>query len=340
MASTKVKTWVYTNAGYPQTLELRETDLPAQPAPHHILLQVKAAALNPVDIQLMNVPFNSVPGLNSPKIPARDVSGVVLAAAPDSGFQKGDEVMGISMNFAGTGFLTEVSHVDTSSACIIKKPTSTNWEQAASLPLVWLTARTSIEKCVPFLKKANALENRLVVLGGSSGTGLYTVRIARERGWTVLSTCSGRNIDFVKGLGANEVVDYTTAPDAVTEAVRKFRPDAIIDCVGGTDCIGLAPQYVTIVGDKTSRSSIGGSALYYTHPRMVLRWLLGYLGLGNSYECIVLEAKQEWLDESTKLQGEDQIIIDSVFDFDRAKEAYERLDTGRARGKVVVKLQD
>ncbi|ETN38939.1 uncharacterized protein HMPREF1541_06981 [Cyphellophora europaea CBS 101466] len=339
MSDTKVKTWLYTTAGYPQTLKLSESNVPAQPSPHHILLQVKATALNPVDIQLMNVPLHSLPGLNGPKIPARDFSGIVLASSPESGYQKGEEIMGISMNYTGTGFLTEVSHLDTRTACIIKKPNHMSWNQAASLPLVWLTARTSIDKCTPFLSKSKSSDNRLVVLGGSSGTGLYTVRLAHERGWKVLSTCSGRNVDFVQGLGADEVVDYTSAPDAVTSAVRKFQPDAIIDCVGGTECIGLAPQYVTIVGDKTSRSSMGGSALYYTHPRMVLRWVLGYFGLINSYECIVLEAKPEWLEESTNLKGEKEIIVDSVFDLNRANEAYERLDTGRARGKVVVEVE-
>jgi reticulon-4-interacting protein 1, mitochondrial len=336
MAGTEVKTWLYTGPSYPETLKLGEFDVPAEPAPHHLLIQVKAAALNPVDIQLMNLPLNSLPGGSTPKIPGRDVAGIVLAASPESGFHKDDEVMGFSMD---SGFLTEITHVDVRKSAFIKKPAHMSWMQAASLPLVWLTARTSIEKCVPFMKKASPKDNKLVILGGSSATGLYTVRIARERGWNVLSTCSGRNVDFVKGLGADQVIDYTTSPDAVTEAVKKFKPDAIIDCVGGTDCIGLAPQYVTIVGDKTSRSSMGGSALYYTHPRMVLRWLLGYVGLGNSYECIMLEPRKDWLEECTVLKGEDQIIIDSAFDFEKVMDAYERLDTSRARGKVVVKVQ-
>jgi reticulon-4-interacting protein 1, mitochondrial len=339
MTDSKVKSWLYTSAGYPETLKFGTQDIPADPAPHHILLQVKAAALNPVDIQLMNIPFNSLPGFNSAKIPARDVSGVVLASSDESGWKKGDEVMGISMNYVGTGFLAEVSHLDTRTACLIKKPKHMTWAQAASLPLVWLTARTSVERCLPFMTKSSPADNKLAVLGGSSGTGIYTVTIARQRGWNVLATCSGRNVDFVKGLGANQVVDYTTSGDAVTKGVADFHPDAIVDCVGGTECIGLAPQYITIVGDKTSRASMGGNVLYYTHPRMTLRWLLGYLGLGNSYECIVLDAKQQWLEECTKLKGDDQIIIDSVFALDKAMEAYERLDTGRARGKVVVQVE-
>lgn len=189
------------------------------------------------------------------------------------------------------------------------------------------------------MKSSTPSENKLVVLGGSSSTGIYTIHIARSLGWTILASCSGRNAEFVKGLGATEIVDYTTSPISVVDAVKKFSPHAIADCVGGTDCIGLAPQYVTIVGDKTSRSSMGGSALYLTHPRMVLRWLLGRSGLGNSYECILLDARKEWLEDTTKLDPEKDTIIDSVFEFEKAKKAFERLNTGHARGKIVVEIQ-
>lgn len=337
--TSKVKSWTYTTAGYPQTLTLSTTDVPAVPQPSYLLIKIHAAALNPVDIQLMNVALNSLPYLNGPKIAARDFSGTVLAAGSETEFEKGDEIFGISVVMDGTGFLTEVAHINTKGACILKKPTHLSWQKAASLPLVYLTARTSIEKCKPFLKAPTPSENKLVVLGGSSATGIYTVQIAKSLGWTVLASCSGRNTDFVKSLGAAELVDYTKSSSAVVDAVKKFSPGAIIDCVGGTETIGLAPQYVTIVGDKTSRSSMGGSALYLTHPRMVLRWLLGYLGVAHSYECIILEPKKEWLEETTKLDPEKDIIIDSVFDFGRAKEAFERLDTGRARGKVVVEIK-
>ena len=338
MSTSKVRSWTYTTAGYPQTLKLSETEVPAIPEPHHVLIQIHATALNPVDVQLMNFPLNSIPGLNGVKIPSRDFSGHILAASPETEWKKGDEVMGISMNFSGAGFLTEVSHLDTRTACMIKKPEHMSWIQAASLPLVWLTARTSIERCVPYLKASSPAENKIAILGGSSSTGIYTVRLAKERGWTVLSTCSGRNKDFVGSLGADEVVDYTTSSDAVVNGLRSFSPGAVIDCVGGTDCIGIAPQYVTIVGDKTSRSSMGGSMLYFVKPFMVIRYLLGRLGLGNSYECIILEAKKEWLEECTKLKGDD-IVIDSTFDFDRAGEAFERMNTARARGKVMVEIK-
>ncbi|KAL2417772.1 hypothetical protein ABEF95_010229 [Exophiala dermatitidis] len=338
--TTSVKSWVYTKPSYPDTLHLSTTDVPSTPSPGHILVQIHAASLNPVDIQLMNLPLHSLPYLNGPKVPGRDFAGTVLAAGEGTEFKKGDEIYGIMpLALDGTGFLTEVAHIDTRKACIIKKPKHLSWTQAASLPLVYLTARTIIDKCKPFMKSPVPSENKLVVLGGSSSTGIYTIQIAKSLGWSIPASCSGRNVEFVKGLGASEVVDYTTSPTAVVDAVKKFAPHAIADCVGGTDCIGLAPQYVTIVGDKTSRSSMGGSALYLTHPRMVARWLLGYVGLGKSYECILLDARKEWLEETTKLDPEKDVIIDSVFEFEKAKEAFERLNTGRARGKVVVEVR-
>jgi reticulon-4-interacting protein 1, mitochondrial len=334
-----VKSWVYTSAGYPETLQLRDTVAPANPGPHHVLVRVKASALNPVDIQLMNLPLNSLPGLNRPKVAGRDFAGVVIAAAPGTGFEKGDEVMGVTMALDGTGCLTEVAHVDTRSSAIIKKPASLSGTQAASLPLVWLTAYTSIERCARFMPSDAAQEKRIAVLGGSSATGIYTVWLAKQRGWKVLTSCSGRNADFVRERGASAAVDYTSSPDAVRSAVAKFKPHAIVDCVGGTECIGLAPQYVTIVGDKTSRATMGGSVLYLFYPRMALRWLLGWLGIGNSYECIILESNKEWLGKVQDLADND-IIIDSVFQFSEAKAAFEKLDTRHSRGKVVVTVEE
>ncbi|ETN42680.1 uncharacterized protein HMPREF1541_01837 [Cyphellophora europaea CBS 101466] len=338
MSKNTVPAWTATTPGYPGTLQLSEHHVPSTPSKGHVLVEIHAAALNPVDIQIMNLPINSLPGLRGPKVVGREFSGIVIAAAPGVPFQKGDKVMGIDLNAFASGFLTTIAHIDTRKTCIIPKPQHMTWIQAACLPLAWLTARSMIEKCAPFMKSSTPSHNKLVVLGGSSASGIYTIKIAAQRGWTVLSSCSGRNADFVKSLGAAQIVDYTSAADAVATAVAAFQPDAIVDCVGGTACVGLAPQYVTIVGDKTSRATLGGSLGYMTNPRMVLRWLLGYLGLGKSYQAISLEVRPDWLQEAAKLEGEDQIVVDSVFAFDRVDEGFKKLDTGRARGKVVIEV--
>lgn len=137
---------------------------------------------------------------------------------------------------------------------------------------------------------------RVVVLRGSSATGMYTVMLAKRRGWKVLSTCSGRNVDFVKLMGAEDIVDYTQ--QSIPERVKAFELDVIVDCVGGTECLNIAKRYVTIVGDKTGRSTMGGSMIYFTHPRMVLRWLRGKYGYGEKYDCTILDQKKEYLEEA------------------------------------------
>lgn len=102
--------------------------------------------------------------------------------------------------------------------------------QAASLPVVWLTARTCIECVDPDIR--HTLGKRLVVLGGSSATAMHTILLAKERGWEVLTSCSGRNAEFVMAvIGADEVVDYTV--ESVRDRVRAWNPDAIVYCVGG-----------------------------------------------------------------------------------------------------------
>lgn len=178
----------------------------------------------------------------------------------------------------------------------------------------------------------------MVVLGGSSACGIHTILLAKKRGWKVLATCSGKNADFLReSLGADEVADCTKQD--VRDEVRKLKPDAVIDDVGGTEAIGLSKRYVTIVGDKTTRTSMGGPLTYYLTfaPRQWIRWTLGRLRLSESYNILVMELNKKWLEEARDLPT-DKIIIDSAFSFDNAKNAYERLNTGRARGKVIVEV--
>lgn len=343
MASTQCKAWTFTSGGYPSSLRLSSITPPSknEVKPNHILVKVKAAALNPVDIQIMNLPLWSIPlpMLTAEKTICSDFSGTIIQGGEGSGFSEGDEVFGVNMMpiKPSAGALSEIAHVDLGSACIIKKPKDWSFSQASGLGCVFLTARTSIDRVKDYVEPSTS--KRLVVLGGSSACGIYTVLLAKKRGWKVLATCSGRNADFVRDtLGADEVVDYTK--QNVRDEVKKFKPDAVIDDVGGTECIGLSKRYISIVGDKTTRTSMGGPLTYYISfvPRQWLRWARGRLGLGESYDIITLDhTNKGWLEEAKELPS-DKIIIDSTFSFENVKSAYERLNTGRARGKVVVEV--
>lgn len=241
------------------------------------------------------------------------------------------------------GTVAEIACVNLKSAVVVKKPNEWSWEQAAAVPLVWLTAKRCIESIAPFV---NASESKKVaVLGGSSATGIYCVILAKQKGWEVVSTSSGRNREFVVGeLGADTHVDYTSQD--VREEVQRFGPVAVVDCVGGTECVGLkgSKRYTTIVGDKTGRSSMGGPYTYldfWAPGRMVKqwwRWGVGYVGFGESYDVVILGMRKEWLEEAKGVLGPEKCYVDSVWRFEEADKAFERLNTGRAKGKVVVKI--
>lgn len=331
MAEVSAKAWTSTSGGYPNCIKESTLAQPSNLSPSHIQVRVHAAALNPVDIQVMNLPIWSLPYMGFEKGIGCDFSGTVLRAGAEAGFKDGDEIYGMIMNPGGFGTVAEVSTFDTKKGAIVKKPEGWSHAQAAALPLVWLTAMSCIQRIESYMTGTRTVG----VLGGSSATGMYVVHLAKQKGWKVVASCSGKNADFVKSMEADEVIDYTQ--DSVSDKMRAARPDAIIDCVGGTECISIAKRYVTIVGDKTSRGTVGGSLYYWVSPRMTLRWALGQLGLGVVYDCITLDLRSDWLEESKKLPVA-KIMIDSEFDFNQLKEACERLNTGRARGKVVLKI--
>ncbi|KAJ4389401.1 hypothetical protein N0V93_006869 [Gnomoniopsis smithogilvyi] len=363
------KKWTYTTGGFPQCLHQTTFDPPAASDLNATQIQVrtKAFAINPVDVQAMNLyktsssPYpwplslllagSSGGSENQEHETCCDFSGTVTHAGSNAGFAPGDEVFGFTMapmNSLGTA--GQVLTFDTASAsgvAIAKKPSNWDHTHAAAIPLVWLTARTSIEAVHSYVEQSK--EKWLVVLGGSSSTGMYTVRIAKSRGWRVLSTCSTRNVDFVRNqLRADEVIDYTAVSSVSGEIFRKLQDPiqkgdgvVIVDCVGGTECLddkdlgGKITRYITIVGDKTDRSSMGGPAIYANYPRMLVRWGLGRVGLGVSYDCVILEARKEWLDEAGQTLGKDEVTIDSTFAFDELPKALEKMVEGKVRGKLV-----
>lgn len=154
----------------------------------------------------MNLPIWPLlfPPLCGPKNPYADISGTVLGADAATSLKPDDDVFGITMNPFTGGTLCEVAHLSIASTTVIKKPEEWSHVQAGSLPLVWLTARTCIACVEPHVKDMPG--KRLVVLGGSSATGMSTIFMAKAP-WKALSSCSGQNADFVTNtMGADEVL--------------------------------------------------------------------------------------------------------------------------------------
>lgn len=145
---------------------------------------------------------------------------------------------------------------------LARKPSTLSHQEAAAVPLVALTAFACLDWLPAALKSPHAQRRRVVVSGASGGVGMWCVQLAKKLyGCHVTGVCSGRNAEFVKRLGADEVIDYATQDVAETLLAGRRREgckyDLYVDCVGGTEmfqhwvraihgwCIGLLPRYLT-----------------------------------------------------------------------------------------------
>ncbi|KAF8688946.1 Zinc-binding dehydrogenase, partial [Rhizoctonia solani] len=346
------------------------------PAAGQIKVRVHATALNPVDVQLAGLEgVNKVvldwfagrssrkgeDGELASKIPGSDVSGVVVAIGEGVGRWKvGDEVFGFWMSTDGNG--TNQAYLTIpETAPIVPKPANLSHVEAASLPLVFLTSYTSLVLRGGLSRdpEVNTGQNaKVLVVGASGGTGIIGVQLAKALGATVVAICSGKNAEFVKEHGADEVIDYAT--EEVPSTALSLGPYKVIyDCVGGTQLIPhlsalLAPTptpnnphhppaaagtYITIVGDKTSRTTMGGNITYLTTPSMLFRSIKGYAGLGPKYYCVNLTTGEEEMEALAEwcASGRVKPVIDGEpYSWTKLGEAYGRLESGRAKGKVVI----
>jgi NADPH:quinone reductase-like Zn-dependent oxidoreductase len=206
-------------------LEVREVP-DAKVGPGQVLIEVRAAGVNPVDWKAMAGGLDAMMDAVFPVIPGWDVAGVVRALGPDAPeFSPGDEVMAYARKDAiSAGTFAE--YVSVSASAVAYKPTALNWEQAGGLPLAGLTALRSLD----WLGVDSG--DTLLIHAASGGVGLNGVQIARDRGARVIGTAAERNHDYLRSLG----VEPVTYGDGLAERVRMLAPrgvNAVADFVGG-----------------------------------------------------------------------------------------------------------
>ena len=340
---------------------LNHTPLPT-PRSNDILIKVHAAAINPVDVQLWGNPLIGYLAGHKEKGIGRDYSGTIVALGSSlEGSEKwrvGDAVFGLCNRPLGEGTFTEYLRVDPEKEPIAKKPAAWGFEEAAAVPLVVLTAFSCLDWLPSTDQSPNGETRRVVVSGASGGVGMWAVQIAKKvYGCHVTGICSSRNAGFVRGLGADEVIDY--GKQDVATALLNLRPngkkyDLYVDCVGGTeifkhwyDLLHKAGAYITIVGDKTSRTAMGGPLTYFTYPSQIWRHLYGCF-FGPRYANVLFRQSSELLKQVAKLADDKgvevvvQDVIKGVLSENGHKESWERVRKymveGRVRGKIVVSI--
>ena len=207
-------------AGGREVLSYEETDRP-EPADGEVLIRIHAASVNPVDWKTRR----SASADDLPMVLGKDMSGVVEASRA-AAFAEGDDVLG----HAGTGSYAE--YAASVAGVLVKKPAGFSYQQAAALPVAGLTAWQAL-----FVHGGLQAGQTALIAGAAGGVGHLAVQFARHAGARTIATASGRNRDFVLGLGADEFIDYTE------EDVGKVASgvDVAFDTVGGETALTLLP---------------------------------------------------------------------------------------------------
>ncbi|MCG8350857.1 MAG: NAD(P)-dependent alcohol dehydrogenase [Chloroflexales bacterium] len=323
-----MKAIVHTQYGSPDVLELREGAKPA-PKEDKVLVNVHAASANPLDWHKMRgAPFLVRPsdGLLKPKniMLGADMAGRVEAVGSKvTQFQPGDEVFGD----VSTGGFAE--YVCAREKELALKPANLSFEQAAAVPVAALTALQGLRD-----KGQIQPGQKVLINGASGGVGTFAVQIAKELGAEVTGVCSTRNLDMVRSIGADHVIDYTQAD--FTRNGRRY--DLIFDAVGNRSAAdymrALSPNGICVVAGFTTMS------------RMIFQVvLLGSLAskTGNKkIGSMLATVNKQDLDCLKELLEAGKVVpvIDRCYPLHETAEAIRYLEAGHARGKVVITVGD
>ena len=271
-------------------------------------------------------------------MPGFDLSGVVTAVGSAvTLFKEGDAVM--AQNSAGGAYAELVSAPD---SVVSLKPDNITFAEAAAVPLAAQTALGALEKAA--VKEGD----NVVVLGASGGVGSFAVQIAKLLGAArVVGVCSAKNAEFVKSMGADEVVDYTS--QKVGEALQK-EYDVVFDTVGGKDqwdeaqkVLKAGGRFVTITGDDASSKVTAGS-VFSAMSALAGRKLSGvFSSQHHSYDLFLLQPDaRRWLDRIAEWlkAGKLKVQLDKRFEFsaDGAQQMYGYNSAGRTVGKTVMEI--
>jgi NADPH:quinone reductase-like Zn-dependent oxidoreductase len=309
------------------------------PGPDEILVQIHAAGLNPIDTLIPTGSFKPIIRLRLPATLGSDLAGVVVEVGSRvTRFKPGDSVFASTFE-VGMGALAEFAVVPENVAAL--KPVNLNFVQAASVPMVGLTSWQAL------IERVNLKPGQKVFIpAGSGGIGTFAIQLAKHLGAKVGTTTSTGNIDLVRSLGADEVIDYKT--QKFEDVLRGY--DTVLGTVKG-DAIEKSLQILKS-GSKVV-SLVGPPDVPFARARgmnFLMRVVFGLLSRTISrrarkrsveYSFLFVRADGGQLAEIGELlqAGNIRPVIDKTFPFDQAKEALEYLKKGRAKGKVVVQMK-
>jgi len=303
--------------------------------PRDLRVEVRASSVNPVDYKIRSGGQRALIHYRLPWTLGLDFSGVVTEVGERvTRFAVGDEVYG-SPTHRRPGCYAQQVAIDERQAA--RKPRNLTHHEAATIPLVGLTAWGAL-----VIQGRLRAGDRALIHAGSGGVGTFAIQLAKALGAHVATTCSARNAELVRSIGADEVIDYrTTKFEDVLDGY-----DYVLDAIGGETrersfrVLKRGGRLATMIGGFPAAAKKHGPFL----GAPVALWGLISLSIrgplihGVSIHHVLREADGRLLDPITALIEADEIrpVIDRVYPLDQIADAHAYIETGRARGKIVI----
>ena len=321
------------------SLEEQEIAKPALEE-NQILIKAYSSSFNPIDFKIVRGDFKAMGKVTFPIGTGRDVSGIIEEIGKNiKKFKKGDKVYS-RVNESHVGTMAEYVVSNVKDTALI--PSNLSFDESASIPLVGLTTYQALVDIAKLSKG-----EKILIHAGSGGIGTFAIQLAKHLGAHVTTTTSTKNISFVKGLGADKVIDYTSENYLDEGAVF----DVVFDTLGGEHTLNSF-KVIKNEGRVISISgAIDGATAEQFGLNKFIRMILAFQARkvtraaskkNAMYRFLFMSPNGEQLKKIAKLyeSGEIKPIIDKTYNFSEAIQALEYLSKGHARGKVIVKIRE
>jgi NADPH:quinone reductase-like Zn-dependent oxidoreductase len=313
-----MKAVVFNKYGGNDVVEIRDVLMPTC-GPEDVMIKVYAASINPVDWKVRYGHVKIITGSTFPKILGNECAGEVAETGGRvKKFKKGDHVIGWP-SVRRLGAFAE--YACTGESATFPKSRNISFEETASIPIAGLTALQALRD-----KGRIASGKKVLINGASGGVGHFAVQIAKIFGAEVTGVCSGANVDFVKSLGADRVIDYTRQD--FTKGTERY--ELIFDAVAKRsfgECKNVLMPNGSYVSTLPSLSVV------------VSQYGTGFFTAKKAMTVMVAQNESDLAWITSRIEaGKIKVTIGRVYSLDQAKEALAHSESGKARGKIVLKM--